>query len=56
MFFERGPLFGYVDTFHTGNTWTVLGFLTNTRAQEVLPASMLQLGARGQATATGARP
>lgn len=55
LFFERGPLFGYVDTFRNATGWLVLGFLTNTRPQEVLPASLLELGARAAATA-GTRP
>ena len=52
LFFERGPLFGYVDAFRTATGWVVLGFLTNTRAQEVLPASLLELGGRTAAAAS----
>ena len=55
LFFERGPLFGYVDAFHAKTGWVVLGFLTNTRPQEVLPASLLELGARA-VTTSGTRP
>ena len=55
LFFERGPLFGYVDTFRNAMGWSVLWFLTNTRPQDVLPASLLELGTRA-ASSAGTRP
>jgi hypothetical protein len=39
--YERGPLFIYFDCYHTGKDWIIPMFLTNTRAAEIFPASLL---------------
>ena len=39
--YERGPLFMSFDCYHTAGGWIIPTFLTNTRAAEILPASML---------------
>jgi hypothetical protein len=39
--YERGPLFISFDCYRTGKDWIIPTFLTNTRAAEILPASLL---------------
>jgi hypothetical protein len=39
--YERGPLFIAFDCYWTGKDWIIPMFLTNTKAAEILPASLL---------------
>ena len=41
MRYEHGPLFMSFDCYRTGTDWIIPMFLTNTRATEILPASLL---------------
>lgn len=41
MRYERGPLFISFDCYRAGKDWVIPMFLTNTRAAEILPASLL---------------
>lgn len=39
--YERGPLFVLFDCYRTSNDWIIPMFLTNTKASDILPASLL---------------
>jgi hypothetical protein len=39
--FRRGAMFALFDSYHGDSGWVLNGFLFNTRAQEILPPSML---------------
>jgi hypothetical protein len=39
--YEHGPLFMVLDCYRSGKDWIIPMFLTNTRAAEILPASLL---------------
>lgn len=42
--YERGPLFISFDCYRAGKEWIIPMFLTNTRAADILPASLLSGG------------
>ena len=41
VLFTKGPMYAWFDCYRRDNSWIIVGFLFNTRPQEILPPSML---------------
>jgi hypothetical protein len=40
MRYERGPMYAWFECYENAGRWIIPGFLTNTRASEIMPAGM----------------
>ena len=42
VYFTRGPMYAWFDCYRSNDSWITVGFLFNTRPQEILPRAMLE--------------